>query len=118
MAIAFIERRSLCLYTKSTPEKKMNSQSNFYSGLKVYPELDNAPLRKEHVCKTRPSYNKKVEALINNQSQLKSQDDRQVAHIDRLGNGVLLTKRGCSQTATYTVEQYVNGKIKSRDAFG
>ena len=96
----------------------MNSQSNFYSGLKVYPELDNAPLRKEHVCKTRPSYNKKVEALINNQSQLKSQDDRQVAHIDRLGNGVLLTKRGCSQTATYTVEQYVNGKIKSRDAFG
>ena len=93
----------------------MNSQSNFYSGLKAYPKLDNAPLRKEQVCKTRPSCTKKVEALINN--QLKSQDDRQVAHIDRLGNGVLLTKSGCNKTVTYTVELYVNGEIKSRDRY-
>ncbi len=50
-------------------------------------------------------------------NQLKSQDDRQLAHIDRLGNGVLLTKRGCNQTATYTVERYVNGEIKRRDRY-
>jgi hypothetical protein len=34
-----------------------------------------------------------------------------------LGYGTLVTKLGCGQTVTYTVEKYFQGEIKSRDCY-
>jgi ribosomal protein S2 len=54
-----------------------------------------------------PSFGKKIEALYNQ----KSQNDLQVAHLERRGDGRLITKKGNGTKATYTVERFIQGKL-------